>query len=60
MTEIINYPQVIDPETGHLEVLGKGRIAILGQTGVEKLVTIPTSDDLIDLNVASGDLTYGA
>ncbi len=60
MTEAITFPKVVDPETGHIEILGNGRIAVLGATGVEKIVTIPESDDLIDIATASGELSYGA
>jgi hypothetical protein len=58
--DVINYPVAIDPETGHVETIGKGRIAVLGATGVEQLVMLPKDDTLIDVAVAAGDLTYGA
>ena len=60
--DVVNYPLAVDPETGHVEQIGKGRVAVIGAAGVERLVTFPPSDedDLIGKAVASGDLTYGA
>ncbi len=59
MSEVI-YPQAVDPETGQVEVLGNGRIAIIGKTGIEGFATTPPTNELIDVAVAAGDLTYGA
>jgi hypothetical protein len=56
----VNYPVAVDPETGHIETIGKGRIAIIGSAGVERLVTLPASEDLIDTAIARGDLSHGA
>lgn len=55
-----NPPVVENPETGMPEIIGQGRIAVLGKQGVERLVTLPETDDLIDKLVADGELTYGA
>ena len=60
MSEIINYPLAIDPETGEPEVIGNGRIAIIGKTGIEGFATTPPTNELLDVAVAAGDLTYGA
>lgn len=55
-----NPPVVQDPETGHIEVLGEGRIAIIGEEGVKRLVSLPKTDDMIDALVAEGKLSHSA
>lgn len=53
---------VIDPETSQPEVLGSGRIAIIGEAGVERVVHLTSAETntVLDTLVATGQLTYGA
>lgn len=60
LPEAVTYPVAVDPETGHVETIGNGRIAVIGAAGVERLVSLPEDDNLIDVAVAARELTYGA
>ena len=55
-----NPPVVQDPETGHIETLGEGRIAIMGEEGVKRLVSLSETGDLLDTLVADGKLSHSA
>ncbi len=58
-----NYPMAVDPATGKLEVIGRGRIAVIGPGGVKRLVTLPNyteEADTVERAVQNGQLTYGA